>query len=296
MPRIILRTFMSAALVFGAASVAAPADQAVVQKVKDLYAAAAYEDALAVVAATPEETRVPELDQYRAFCLIALGQKQEAQAAIEALLSDNPLYQPDPAETSPRVVETFTEVKLRVLPSVSRKLYLEAKTALERKNRAAAVEGFETLLQLIATVKEPDENLEDMKVLAEGFLDLSRSMPEAPKPEVPTEVPTNGGTEDAASSTASAPVWTRPVALKQDMPRWNAPDPISRRSEYTGVLRVRVGADGTVQTAEMVRRVHPMYDALLLNAAQSWRYEPAKQDGVAVPADVLVEVRLRPQE
>jgi hypothetical protein len=275
-------------------TVPAAAAQEALQKVKELYAAAAYEDALAVVASLPAETRIPEMDQYRAFCLIALGQKQEAQVAIESLLTDNPLYQPDPAETSPRVIETFSEVRSRVLPAVTKKLYLDAKTALERKNRAAAVGGFETLLRVIGTIEERDETLDDMKVLAEGFLDLSRALPEAPKAE-PKAVPVNT-TEETASSTASSPVWTRPVALKQDMPRWNAPDPISRRSEFTGVLRVRVGVDGRVQTAEMVKRVHPMYDALLLTAAESWMYEPARQDGVPVPADVLVEVRLRPQE
>lgn len=293
MRSITIRVFIGALSLLGAASTA-NADQAALQKVKELYANAAYEDALAVVATLPEETRVPELNQYRAFCLIALGQKQEAQVAIEALLTANPLYEPDPAETSPRVLETFNAVKARVLPTVARKLYLDAKTALERKNRAAAIEGFETLLRVIATVEDPDETLDDMKVLAGGFLDLSRSLPE-PKPEPKPADPVNAA-EETASSTASTPVWTRPVAVKQDMPRWNAPDPISRRAEFNGVLRVRVGVDGKVQAAEMVRRVHPMYDSLLIAATAGWAYEPAKQDGVPVPADVLVEVRLRPQE
>jgi hypothetical protein len=288
-----IRVFLGVLCLLGAASVAT-ADQAALQKVKELYANAAYEDALAVVAALPAETRAPELNQYRAFCLIALGQKQEANVAIEALISDNPLYEPDPAETSPRVLETFNEVKGRVLPAVSWKLYLDAKTALERKNRTEAIDGFETLLRVIATVKDPDETLDDMKVLAQGFLDLSRSLPE-PKPEPKPAQPV-AAAEETASSTASPPVWTRPVAVKQDMPRWNAPDPISRRAEFNGVLRVRVGIDGKVQTAEMVRKVHPMYDGLLIAATADWVYEPARQDGVPVPADVLVEVRLRPQE
>jgi hypothetical protein len=280
---------------------AAPAragDQEALQKVKELYAAAAYEDALAVVAALPAETRIPELNQYRAFCLIALGQKEEAHVAIETLLSENPLYVPDPDETSPRVIEAFTEVKRRVLPGVARKLYVDAKTSLERKDRAAAVRGFETLLQLISAEDDRDDTLDDMKVLAEGFLDLSRAMPEPVKPAPQPAEPTNGA-ETSASSTstpAAAVAWTRPVALKQEMPRWIAPDPVSRRAEYSGILRVRVGADGRVVAAEMIRRAHPMYDALLIEAAQSWLYEPAKQDGTPVPAEVLVEVRLRPQE
>jgi hypothetical protein len=59
---------------------------------------------------------------------------------------------------------------------------------------------------------------------------------------------------------------------------------------------VRVGPDGHVQKAEMVRRTHPSYDALLLERARSWTYEPAMKDGVPVAADVVVEIRLQPKE
>lgn len=272
------------------------ADQEVLQKVKALYAAAAYEDALAAVAAVPGDMRAPELDQYRAFCLIALGQKQQASTAIESLFTDNPLYEPDATATSPRVMETFNEVRIRVLPVVAKKLYMESKSALERRERQGAIDGFETLLKVLASLNVSDPTLDDMKVLAAGFLDLSRALPEPPKPAIKVVEPANQPTETASAGPPAAISWTRPVALKQDMPRWNAPDPASRRAEFSGVLRVRVGVDGKVQSAEMLRRVHPLYDALLLSATQGWLYEPARQDGKPVPAEVLVEVRLRPQE
>jgi TonB family protein len=280
-------------LVVGAARPSA--DQEALQKVRALYAAAAYEDALAAVAAVPGDTRAPELDQYRVFCLIALGQKEQAYGAIETLLTQDPLYQPDPTETSPRVIEQFNEVRGRVLPGLTKRLYLDAKTALERRNRQDAITGFETLLRVIDSADATDSTLDDMKVLASGFLDLSRALPEAPKPD-PTPAAATDGKTSATAATPAAATWTRPVAVKQEMPRWNAPDALSRRSEFNGVLRVRVAPDGKVQSAEMVRRVHPMYDALLVAAAQNWMYEPARQDGKPVASEVLVEVRLRPQE
>ena len=45
----------------------------------------------------------PELEQYRAFCLFALGRSDEAHTAIERLMAVDPLYMPDAAEISPRV-------------------------------------------------------------------------------------------------------------------------------------------------------------------------------------------------
>jgi hypothetical protein len=48
------------------------------QRAKELYAAAAYEEALALLTAVPNAERIPQVDEYRAFCLIALGQGEEA--------------------------------------------------------------------------------------------------------------------------------------------------------------------------------------------------------------------------
>ena len=288
---------LSAVTAFVIASLATPAfattDQEALLKVKSLYAAAAYEDALSVLAAVPADTRVPELDQYRAFCLIALGDEQQAQTAVEQLLSQSPLYQPNTADTSPRIVDRFREMRVRALPMVAKKLYAEAKSALERKERAEAITGFETLLQFINIESVNDTTLDDMKVLANGFLDLSRALPAAPAPAATPETKTASAPEAAPSTPAT---WTRPVVVKQELPRWNAPDAQSRRSSFDGIMRVRVGADGKVASAEMVRRTHPIYDTLLLRATEEWLYQPALQDGKPVPAEVLVEVRLRPQD
>ena len=274
----------------------ASGDQEALLKVKALYAAAAYEDALAVLAAVPAETRLPELDQYRAFCLIALGDQQQAQAAIERLLTQDPLYQPDTSDTSPRVIEAFKAVRLRVLPIVTKKLYSDAKLALERKERSTAIARFETLLKFIGVESTNDPTLDDMKVLAEGFLDLSRALPEAPPAEAAARDNMPATSANGEAARAAVPTWTRPVIVRQDLPRWLAPDAISRRTAYDGILRVKVAADGKVVGAELVRRTHPIYDGQLLRAAENWVYEPARQNGVPVPSELLVEVRLRPEE
>ena len=271
------------------------AAQEPIDKVKELYAAAAYEDALAVVTGVPEETRTPQLEQYRAFCLIALGQKDRAEEAIEALLEHDPMYVLDSAETSPRVIEAFVETRSRVLPSLTRDLYVQAKAALERKDRAAAVRGFERVLQIIERHPTADSNFEDLKVLASGFLDLSKTLQDSAAPDSAPTVATNGNAAEPPKVTLPIET-TRAVALKQEMPAWSTSDPFSRRLEFTGTLRLMVGVDGRVQSAELVRPVHPIYDPLLLRATENWLYEPARQNGVPVPSEVVIEIRLRPQE
>src|SRR5687767_11803127 len=168
-------------LIYAAVAVPAHAQDAdSVQSVKELYAAAAYEDALALVGRVQTDRPDPELEQYRAFCLFALGRSAEAHTAIERLVAIDPLYVPDAAEISPRVQEAFTQARQRALPDVAKRLYIEAKAALERKDRGAAIMGFEKLLRIIETARPGAETLSEMKLLASGFLDLSRAIPEAP--------------------------------------------------------------------------------------------------------------------
>jgi tetratricopeptide (TPR) repeat protein len=268
----------------------------VVNKVKALYAAAEYENALAVLANVPAENPLPELDQYRAFCLIALGDQRQAETAIAQLLTHTPLYEPDAAETSPRVIEVFREVRTQVLPAVAKQLYLDAKTSLERKERQNAIGRFETLLQLLGTQSAPDPTLDDIKVLAEGFLDLSRALPEArPAENVVSSAAPAEPTAGSPPPIVAKDNWERPVMIRQVMPPWNAPDAISRQTQYRGVVRVNIGIDGTVVSSEIVRSVHPLYDRLLLSASRNWLYQPARQDGKPVAAEILVEVLLQPE-
>src|SRR5262245_61072037 len=75
---------------------------------KELYAAAAYEDALAALAKLAEaNSGTPDLaaqvDEYRSFCLYALGRTQEAESVAQGLLRKNPMFKLQTDEISPRV-------------------------------------------------------------------------------------------------------------------------------------------------------------------------------------------------
>src|SRR6476469_4098250 len=148
--------------VFGVAAVllmmTAPtgAEQESIAAARDLYASAAYEDALAVLNKMPsagrpaEETRA--IEQYRAFCLLALGRTAEAEHAIETVVAADPNYRPS-ADLSPRVRTAFTDVRRRVLPSIIQQRYAQAKTAYDRKEFASAADQFAHVLE---TMNDPD--------------------------------------------------------------------------------------------------------------------------------------------
>ena len=261
--------------------------------VRDLYASAAYEEALSALGRMKAEAPASELeiDRYRVLCLMALGRGTEADSVIEAMVAADPLYQPSAADAAPRVRTAFNAVRQRVLPGVARSLYLGAKSAYDRKAYAEAIKGLEKTMQVIDTIEAPAKNdLADLRVLASGFLDLSRAA-SAPPPVAPT--PARPETSAPAAAPALPPN-TPLVVLKQDLP----PMPFSIASlgvgEYRGVVEVQIDDQGNVTTARILQTVHAIYDPILLQAARNWKYEPPRVGGRPTGAIKRVEIVLKP--
>jgi tetratricopeptide (TPR) repeat protein len=163
---------------------------------RDLYAAAAYEDALDVLnrlrARDRSERDSRVIEQYRAFCLLALGRSEEAERAIEAVVAAEPSYSPSTSEVSPRVRAAFTDVRRRMLPTIVQQKYVQAKAAFDRKEFDHAAAQFQ---QVLAVFADPDLGaaatrppLSDLRTLSAGFHELSVSAA-SPPPPLPTPPP-----------------------------------------------------------------------------------------------------------
>src|SRR5205814_9964563 len=133
-----------AAIVLTAASVQAQDGE--LAAARDLYASAAYDDALAVLNRLRSSDHAPSqsraIEQYRAFCLLALGRAADAEQAIEAVVTAEPSYHPSDSDVSPRIRNAFADVRRRMLPVIVQQKYAQAKAAYERKEWAAAASGF----------------------------------------------------------------------------------------------------------------------------------------------------------
>jgi TonB family protein len=71
---------------------------------------------------------------------------------------------------------------------------------------------------------------------------------------------------------------------------------LPRDRTFRGTIRVTIDEVGRVENAVMMKPVHPLYDPILLDAARSWRYVPAKRGGLAVKYVKTVDVTLVPPE
>jgi hypothetical protein len=278
------------------------AEQDSVAAARDLYASAAYEDALAVLNRLPgsgrpvDETRT--IEQYRAFCLLALGRAAEADHAIETVIAADPMYRPS-TDLSPRVRTAFTDVRRRVLPTIIQQKYAQAKAAYDRKEYAAAADLFARVLE---TMNDPDvatqvdrSPLSDLKMLALGFKDLASTAvaPPPPPPAAPAPV-----AEPVMPKVKASPrVYTSndsdvvpPGVVKQDLPAYPGQVVLPR----TGLLEVLIDENGLVEAAFMRVGVSPTYDQLAVAAARIWRFRPAMLNGAPVKYRKAVQVTIKP--
>lgn len=295
--RMARRSVMALALGLAVAATAV-ASQDALTRAKDLYASAAYDEALALLDQlqldTPT-TDAAEVGEYRAFCLLALGRSEEGRRAIEAIVESNPLFHPSEMKASPRLRAVFRDVRRQLLPRIVRDSYAGAKAAFDRKELQVAAKGFDRVLVLLDDPDSTDsQGLADLRMLATGFLDLSKLGMSAaattaaspgtapPKPSEPRRL---YGPNDANV--------TGPVIVSQTMPPWR-PSKTSGPREYQGAVALVVDEAGNVESVVLLEGVQPEYNAVLLKAARSWKFKPAMKDGVSVQYRKVVRIHLRP--
>jgi len=86
------------------------------------------------------------------------------------------------------------------------------------------------------------------------------------------------------------------IPIRQDMPPWKPPAAADRfTSGFSGVIEVDIDETGAVTAARIVDPSYPAYDALLLEAARAWRYEPARRNGQPAKSTRRVGVVLAPR-
>jgi TonB family protein len=277
---------------------------------RELYSSASYEEALVILnrlrAASVPGEESPAIEQYRAFCLMALGRGDEAVKAIEALVMVAPAYRPSDSDVAPRVRSTFSDARRRLLPGIIQQKYAQAKTAFDQKEYAAAADTFTQVLKLLAdsdvglaAAKPP---LSDLRTLAVGFQELSAkaSLPALALP-TPTPVPRSVVEAQPAPDRAPMPSPVRiyslgdanvvpPVALQQQLPPFNGRVTVRVR----GVLEVVIDETGAVESAAMREAAHATYDRLVVEAAKKWRYKPATADGKPIRFRKFVQITLEP--
>jgi hypothetical protein len=274
-----------------------------IDRVKDLYRSASYEEALAVLdqmANDPASTTSVEAGEYRLLCLIALERRTEARDAIALMLNADPFYQL--SQASPRVRTLFKDVRQSLLPAIVQRAYTDAKAAFDRQDPQSGAQ-FERVLSLL---NDPDiagaPTLGDLRTVASAFRDLSKALEQRPEAPPAVTPPVTAASDSDRSPVPVSPIVYRegapdlvpPEVVNQALPRWVLSPGVWRREtrDRQGMLEVVIGENGDVISATLRKSFHPEYDAQLVKAAMAWKYRPALKSGTPVRFLKLVNVRL----
>jgi hypothetical protein len=263
---------------------------------RELYASAQYDEALEVLeklsTGASSNGERQSIDLYRTLCLFAVGRRDDADRAIEAMIARDPLYRLGD-DLSPRTRSAFSDAKRRVLPAIVQQQYAEAKVAFERKQYEPAAAAFK---RVIDALNDPDIGsaanqppLSDLRTLAAGFYDLSvKSIPPppppAPAPMPPVNVP-------ARIYTIEDPGVRPPLTIAQELPRFLGPVP---PGGFKGMVEVLINEKGTVESAAMIVPVTSAYDKSVLTAASQWLFQPARLNGAAVKFRKRLQITITP--
>ena len=290
------------ALAMGVAATAAGQDS--ISSARELYAHAAYEDALVLLdrlrAADRPGTEARLVEQYRAFCLLALGRASDAERAIEAVVQADPSFRPSSSEVSPRLLTAFTDVRKRMLPAIVQAKYASAKAAFDRKEWKAAEHGFQQVIQVL---NDPDLQsaasqppLSDLRTLAGGFRDLAQTSAAPPPPPPPVEAPTPP--PPPAPVVPSPPrIYVAgdagvipPVAIHQVLP----PFPSSNAfAPSEGLVEIVVNEQGAIESAVMRSSLGSMYDRQVIAATKTWQFKPATLNGTPVKFRKAIQISVK---
>jgi len=273
---------------------------------RDLYASAAYDEALSMLnrlrSSNPSPSDGRAIEQYRAFCLLALGRSADAEQAIEAVVAAEPSYQPGQSEVSPRVRAMFSDVRKRMLPGIIQQRYAQAKSAFDRREWPAAATGFSQVLVMLAdsdvglAANKPP--LADIRTLAVGFEELAAKNAAPPPAPTPAPAPAPApAAEPAPAPAATMRVYTAedlgvvpPMVINQSLPGFRGLTPVQR----IGRIELVVDETGAVESVFMSVSVTPAYDKLAVTAARAWRYTPATVNGQPVKFRKVVQITVKP--
>jgi len=281
------------------------------EAVRELYAAAAYEDALALIGRLEADeglgpTARRDLEATRALCHLALGQQAEAGASMGRLVALDPAF--DFPDAAPSVRTAYRRVRQDRLPAEVRRQLTLGRDAFNTGDRETAEARFRLVRQLttdpVLTVVDDRAVLADMRLLAEAFLALvTGPEPEgaaaggspapsrfsrAPAPALP---PPDG---QLRIVTGDEPGVVAPQAVEEQVPPW-LPGHVRPAPAYEARVEVVVDQNGQVRAVRILESSDRTFDVYLLNAARNWRYLPARQNGTPVSFRKTLAVSIAPQ-
>jgi len=184
----------------------------------------------------------------------------------------NPLYQLDPARSTPEALAAFQTSKRLLLPAMARRYYQEARTAYDAGDFAMTLTKGERALALLR-----DADIDPSESSLNG--DVTDLMALA----------TSARTIEESRIYSSA---DRDVTPPRPIGRQLSTASLSGRAPLTGRLELVVGRTGEVETVKLDTPVNGYHDRMIVSAAKAWHYRPALKKGHPVRYSMVMSITL----
>jgi len=161
--------------------------------------------------------------------------------------------------------------------------------------------GIQGIVVLRATI-EKDGSVSNLEVvrghplLVKAAIDAVRQWRYPADNAGTTDVTLNFTLEkDSAPAANSQPLETgetRPIPIFKPDPPYTK-EAKAAKLQGTVVLRIGIGADGTVSDAKVVKSLDPGLDASAVKTVMTWKFHPATKDGKPVPVKSTIEINFK---
>lgn len=228
---------------------------------------------LSMTRAEPEAVPASPRDaELRAIALMKAGKSAEAEIAFDALVFNNPLYEPTSTEMTPGAHAAFLASRRVLLPGIAIRDLGRARAALAQGNvdRAVAIATEVDAMLDRAEPDEPPELRRQVRALLDGVIE------------------TRAAEAELVYTGADAGI-VAPRPLSRQFP---LASPGGIRADRIGVLEVVVGKEGDVEFVKLHTPLNRYHERMVVSAAKAWLYRPARKDGKPVRYRLNVRINL----
>ena len=214
-----------------------------------------------------------EAAERRAAGLLAAGRADEAAMIFDYIVMRSPLYQLDPAHSSPEALSAIRSSKRVLLPALARRHYQAARVAFDAGDYSLAIAEGE---RAVALLNDADIGAApaDLSVDVPNLVALASAVRSA---------------EEERVYTIADPGVTPPRPLGRQLSTAS----LSRRSlQPTGRLEILVGRSGRVEAVKLDTPSNGYHDRMMVSAAKAWHYKPALRNGKPVRFSLVMSINL----
>jgi hypothetical protein len=214
-----------------------------------------------------------EAAERRAAGLLAAGRADEAGMIFDYIVMRSPLYQLDPAHSSPEALSAIRSSKRVLLPALARRHYQAARAAFDAGDYSLAIAEGE---QAVTLLNDADIGAApaDLSVDVPNLVALASAVRTA---------------EEERIYTIADPGVTPPRPLGRQLSTAS----LSRRSlQPTGRLEILVGRSCRVEAVKLDTPLNGYHDRMMVSAAKAWHYKPALRNGKPVRFSLVMSINL----